>query len=76
MYHSSLIHSSVSGHLACFHVLAVVNSAAMTNGAGMTAWDKWREYLMETYILLYVKQTASGDLLYGSRSSHQGSVTT
>ena len=32
MYHSFLIHSSADGHLGCFHVLAVINSAAMSNG--------------------------------------------
>jgi len=26
------IHSSVNGHLGCSHVLAIVNSAAVTNG--------------------------------------------
>ena len=29
MYHSFLVHSTADGHLGCFHVLAMTNSAAM-----------------------------------------------
>ena len=32
MYHSFFIHSSVGGHLGCFHVLVLVNSAAVNIG--------------------------------------------
>ena len=32
MYHNFFIHSSVEGHLGCFPVLAIVNSATMSTG--------------------------------------------
>ena len=32
MYHNFLIHSSADGHLGCFHVLVIINSAVMNIG--------------------------------------------
>ena len=52
MYHSFLIHSSVDGHLGCFHVLPIINSAVMNTGVYVSfksgflhvyaqEWDCW-----------------------------------
>ena len=39
MYHSFLIHSSADGHLGCFPVLAMINSAAMNIGVHVSLSD-------------------------------------
>ena len=39
MYHSFLVHSSADGHRGCFHVLAMINSAAMNIGVHVSFSD-------------------------------------
>ena len=41
MYHTFFVHSSVDGHLGCFRVLSVVNSATMNILGCMCLLELW-----------------------------------
>ena len=59
MYHIFFIYSSVDGHLGCFHVFAIVNSAAMNIGVHIS--------FISRYISRYIPLSQGGIIgSYGS----------
>ena len=52
MYHSFLIHSFADGHLGCFHVLAMIKSAAMNIGVHVSLSDLVSLVCMPSFLVL------------------------
>ena len=52
IYHSFLIHSSADGHLGCFHVLAIINSAAINYGVHVSLSDLVSSVVCPEVVLL------------------------
>ena len=50
MYHIFFIHSSVDGHLGCFHVLAIMSSAAINIGVHVSFFG----YILFIYLLVII----------------------
>ena len=57
MYHSFLIHSCADGHLGCFHVLSIINSASTNIGVNVSlSILVWKGSLCRSILLDWRRQ--------------------
>ena len=54
MYHILLTHSSIRGHLGCFHVLAIMDNAVLDIGVEISLQDPAFNYFVYTPRHLFI----------------------
>ena len=56
-YHSFFIHSYIDRHLGSFHVLAIINSAAMNIGMHVYFWIGILKFLIIKFLTIFLART-------------------
>ena len=85
MYHSFLIYLSADGHLGCFHVLAMINSAVVNIGVHVSLSDLVSPVCMPFHYFLLLESkfkekvyrllTYNGTQFYGTDTRAKGIET-